>query len=261
VDLKRYAEEYFLDVSIEDRVAVLRINRPDKKNAINHAVHVGLDHAFRELGYSREVGAIVLTGAGSAFSSGGDLVDFYPPDHQPREGLRNRDLCWGLIHCEAPIIAAVNGPALGLGATIALLSDVIFMAESAKIGDTHARWGLTAGDGGQVIWPMLVGVHRAKEYLMSAKLLSGPEAERIGLVNHCVPDDELMPRALEYARELAHGSQGAIRWTKMAINKVLYERMNLQLEFGLATEFMASSTGETAEAMKRFAAKQERATD
>jgi len=157
----------------------------------------------------------VITGAGTAFCAGGDLFDFQPPDHTIRNVMRSRRLNWTMLLGETPLISAVNGTAAGLGATIALMCDVIFMSETAKIGDTHVRAGLTAGDGGQVIWPLLVGPHRAKEYLIAGDLIPAAEVDRIGLVNHVVPADELMDHARGYARKVANGAQAAVRWSKM----------------------------------------------
>jgi enoyl-CoA hydratase len=256
VDYGHYHEKYNLGVEIEDRVAILTMDRPQKRNAIDLGLHEGLERIFRELSYDNAVGAIVLTGAGDAFCAGGDLKGFYPDDHIFRNSMRSRALNWAILHCEAPIVSAVNGTAAGLGATIALLCDVIYMADTARIGDTHVSVGLTAGDGGQVIWPLLVGPHRAKEYLMSGELIPAVEAERIGLVNHVVPAGELMERALGYATKLAHGAQSAIRWSKMAINKMIEQQQVLNLDFGLATEFMCSEgTQDTQEAMTAFAEK------
>jgi len=256
VDYGHYHEEHNLRVEIEDRVAVVTMDRPEKRNAIDLGLHEGLERVFRDLSYDNAVGAIVLTGAGDAFCAGGDLKGFYPGDHIFRNSLRSRALNWSILHCEAPIVSAVNGTAAGLGATIALLCDVIYMADTARIGDTHVSVGLTAGDGGQVIWPLLVGPHRAKEYLMSGELIPAAEAERIGLVNHVVPADELMERATGFARKLAHGAQSAIRWSKMAINKMIEQQQVLNLDFGLATEFMCSEgTEDTKEAMAAFAEK------
>jgi enoyl-CoA hydratase len=126
------------------------------------------------------------------------------------------------------------------------------MADTAKIGDTHPAVALTAGDGGQAIWPLLVGPHRAKEYLMAGELIPAAEADRIGLVNHVVPAAELMPRALAYARKLADGAQCAIRWTKLAVNKLILQQLNLTLELGLATEFMCTHTEDMAESRAAF---------
>lgn len=253
MDYARYQEENHLRIEIADRIAIVTLDRPDKRNAIDYKLHEGLERALPELGFDPDVGAIVLTGAGSAFCAGGDLVDARPPDRTgPLYMLRNRELCWAIARCEAPLIAAVNGAAAGLGATIALMCDVIFMADTAKIGDTHPAVGLTAGDGGQAIWPLLVGPHRAKEYLMAGELMPAAEADRIGLVNHVVPAADLMPRALAYARKLADGAQSAIRWTKLAVNKLLLQQLNLTLDFGLATELLCATTDEMKEAQAAF---------
>ena len=256
MDYSHYHSEFNLKVEIEDKVALLTLDRPEKKNAIDLGLHEGLERVFRDLSYDNDVGAIVLTGAGDAFCSGGDLTGFYPEDHIFRNSMRSRGLNWALLHCEAPIIAAVNGTAAGLGATIALMCDVIYMADTARIGDTHVKVGLTAGDGGQVIWPLLVGPHRAKEYLMAGELIPAAEADRIGLVNHVVPADELLDHARAYASKLANGAQSAIRWAKMAVNKMVEQQQVLNLDFGLATEFMCSEgTEDMAEARAAFTEK------
>jgi enoyl-CoA hydratase len=256
VDYSHYHSEHYLKVEIEDKVALVTMDRPDKRNAVDMHLHEGLEKIFRDLSYDNDVGAIVLTGAGKAFCAGGDLKGFYPENHIFRNSMRSRALNWAILHCETPIIAAVNGTAAGLGATIALMCDVIYMADTAKIGDTHVAVGLTAGDGGQVIWPLLVGPHRAKEYLMAGEMIPAAEADRIGLVNHVVPADELLDHARAYATKLANGAQSAIRWAKMAINKMVEQQQVLNLDFGLATEFMCSAgTQDCAEAMTAFAEK------
>jgi len=253
VDYRRYHEENHLRIEIADRIATVTLDRPDKRNAIDYKLHEGLERALPQLGFDPDVGAIVLTGAGNAFCAGGDLTAFYPPGADgPSAVLRNRELNWAMARCEAPLIAAVNGTAAGLGATVALMCDVIFMADTAKIGDTHPAVALSAGDGGQAIWPLLVGPHRAKEYLMAGELIPAAEADRIGLVNHVVPAAELMPRALAYARKLADGAQLAIRWTKLAVNKLILQQLNLTLELGLATEFACTTTEDSKEAFAAF---------
>lgn len=256
MDYSHYHSDHNLKVEIEEKIALVTLDRPEKRNAIDFALHEGLERVFRDLSYDNDVGAIILTGAGDAFCAGGDLTGFYPEDHIFRNSMRSRALNWAILHCEAPIIAAINGTAVGLGATIALMCDVIFMSDTAKIGDTHVKVGLTAGDGGQVIWPLLVGPHRAKEYLMAGELIPASEADRIGLVNHVVPADELLDHARAYAAKLANGAQSAIRWAKMAVNKMVEQQQVLSLDFGLATEFMCSSgTEDTREAMNAFAEK------
>ena len=244
--------ERHVTVAIDDRIALVTLNRPDKRNAINHAVHTALEEAFRGLSRDPDVSSIVLTGAGSAFSAGGDVSGFYPDEPSPMSTIRTRSLADAIIGCEAPVIAAVNGVAAGLGATLALLCDVIYMADTARIGDTHVNVGLVAGDGGAVIWPLLVGPHRAKEFLMSGKLATAEEAERIGLVNHVVPAAQLMQEANGYARLLSEKAAPAVRWTKMLINQTLQQSLSLTLPLGLATEQLCGQTEDQKEAAAAF---------
>jgi enoyl-CoA hydratase len=162
-----------------------------------------------------------------------------------------------MLEVEQPIIAAVNGPATGLGATLALFSDVIFAADNAKIGDPHVRVGVVAGDGGAVIWPWLVGAARAKEFLMTGDIISAAEAERIGLINHVVPADQLMDKAMAFATRLANGPTKAIRWTKVSVNKILRDTANLVLDTSLALEKQCFSTEDHKEAIRSFVEKRE----
>ncbi|MDE0950831.1 MAG: enoyl-CoA hydratase/isomerase family protein [Halioglobus sp.] len=256
MDYTSYADNNHLLVRIENRVAVVTLNRAEVHNAVNHAVHVGLESIFRDLARDPDVGAIVITGAGKSFCAGGDLKGYGNEDERPIDQLRGtRYLVQEMIGCEAPIIAAVNGTAAGLGATIALLSDVIYMADTARIGDTHVKMGLVAGDGGAVIWPLLIGPHRAKELLMSGKLVSGTEAARMGLINHCVPAESLIDEAVAFATELAHGPIAAIRWTKMAINQGIQHSINTTLNFSVAAEHLSAHTEDMREAATAFAEK------
>ncbi len=164
-----------LSVEVKDRVAIATMNRPERLNAIGDGLHEALEEFLREISGDPEVNAVVLTGAGRAFSSGGDVKAMAEgaSSGAPRSPMRlirgPKYLIQNFLNCDVPIIAAVNGVAVGLGATIALMCDVIFMADTARIGDTHVRVGLVAGDGGAVIWPLLVGPHRAKELLMTGR--------------------------------------------------------------------------------------------
>lgn len=157
-----------------------------------------------------------------------------------------------LLDCEKPVIAKVNGHAAGLGATIALFCDVIFAADRAKIGDPHVGVGLTAGDGGAVIWPQLVGYARAKEFLLTGEMLPAAEAARIGLVNHCVPAAELDARVDQFADRLAAGASVAIRTTKRAINLGLKKLAAEMMDACLAFEEQASRHADHQEAVAAF---------
>jgi enoyl-CoA hydratase len=163
-----------------------------------------------------------------------------------------RKIILDLLEVEQPIIAAVNGAATGLGATIALFSDVIIAAENAKIGDPHVQVGVVAGDGGAVIWPWLVGAARAKEFLMTGDLINASEAERIGLINRVVPSDQLMPTVMELATRLANGPTKAIRGTKASVNKILRDTANLVLDTCLSREKECFATDDHREAINAF---------
>ena len=254
-------EARHLSVEVKDRVAIATMNRPERLNAIGDGLHEALEEFFREVSGDPEVNAVILTGAGRAFSSGGDVKAMAEgasseAQRSPMRLLRGpKYLIQNFLNCDVPIIAAVNGVAVGLGATIALMCDVIFMADTARIGDTHVRVGLVAGDGGAVIWPLLVGPHRAKELLMSGRLLNAQEADKIGLVNHVVPADRLLEDAMAFATELANGPTVAIRLTKMAVNKQLWQSLNTVLEFSLSVEALTLATEDHKEAATAFAEK------
>jgi enoyl-CoA hydratase/carnithine racemase len=245
-----------LDVQMkEPRILVATLNRPDKRNAVNATLHAALEDFLHVVNKDAEVRAIVLTGAGQAFCAGGDMKDMSqdPGEKGPSYILRGpKWLIQNFANCEVPIIGAINGPAAGLGASIALMCDVIYMSETARIGDTHVNMGLVAGDGGCVIWPLLVGPSRAKEYLMAGEYVEAKEAERIGLVNHVVPPDKLMESALTYARKMANGPGPAVRWTKMAINRTIWQSINNVLEFSLAVEALSVHTEDSREAVTAF---------
>lgn len=241
--------DHHVKVEIADRIAVVTLDRPEKKNAINSAVHRGLELVFHELSYHPDVRVVVLTGAGDAFCAGGDTRDYGVAT--PLENLRNRDLPWSIARCEAPVLAAINGPARGLGASIALLCDICYMADTASIGDVHTQWGLPAGDGGQVIWPLLIGPNRAKEILMRGTVIDAREAERIGLVNRVFPQAELLEQTMACARDIAARPQTGVRWTKLAVNKMLVNQLNLNLEFGLLAEFLVGQGANSLADVKR----------
>lgn len=236
-----YSNYQRLKVNKEDGVAVVTLNRPEVLNAVDGQMHFELSTIFADLNQDPEVKAVVMTGAGRAFSAGGDIkwLRGLATDvaHVKMHMGESRRIVTGILDLEAPIIAAVNGPVVGLGATVALFCDMIIASEKAHFSDPHVRVGLVAGDGGAVIWPLLVGVARAKQYLMTGDTVSAREAERIGLVNQVVAEEELMPTALALAKRLASGPTLAISWTKMAVNKLLKREVNLILDDSLAWEY------------------------
>jgi enoyl-CoA hydratase len=254
VDYSRY--QTLLIEKDADGVALVTLNRPEKRNAVNNQMHQELEDIFVDLSNDDEVRAIVLTGAGTAFCAGGDVEGMKTGEFRPTGPAvpfrQVRRLILNLLEVEQPIVAAVNGDGAGLGATIPLFCDIIVMAETARLADTHVRMGLVAGDGGVIIWPWLVGMARAKEYLLTGQWIDGKEAERIGLVNYAVPSEQVLPRAIEIARRLAQGAPLAIRWTKFAVNKVLREHVNLALDSSMFLEAATMSSEDLEEAARGF---------
>jgi enoyl-CoA hydratase len=221
-------------------------------NAVDEALHHDLTRLFADLRRERDARAVVLTGQGRAFSAGGDFA-WFPTLQDPvrMEALRQdaKQLIWDLVDCELPIVAAVNGPAMGLGASIALLCDVIFMADTATIGDPHVKVGVVAGDGGAVIWPLLVGPARAKQYLLTGDPVSAAEAERIGLVNRVVPAADLEREAMAFATRLAAGAPLAVRYTKLAVNKLVKDALNVAFDASTALELVTFRSEDHQEAL------------
>ncbi|MBI4338004.1 MAG: enoyl-CoA hydratase/isomerase family protein [Chloroflexi bacterium] len=256
-----YNRSQFIAVDLKEGVATITMNRPDRLNAIGGDMHETLEELFVELDHDPEVRAILVTGAGRAFCAGGDVKDM---DERQRDPSRRRVaqptrggrvLVRNMLECDTPIVAAVNGDAVGLGATIALLCDVVFMAENARIGDRHISVGLVAGDGGAVIWPHLVGPSRAKHFLMTGDMIPGREAERIGLVSFVTPAGKAQEEGWKYAKRLADGPVQAIKWTKYSVNKVLRDTLNLNMDIGLALEGLSFMTDDHKEAARAFVEK------
>lgn len=251
--MKDYSRFDCFRIETQEKVAIITINRPDSRNAFDAKLHRQTEELFNEIVYEDAVNAFVLTGAGKAFSVGGDIKMMQRGDLAqqipPEEPIR---LVLNLLRINQPVISALNGNAIGIGATLALFCDIVVASEEALIGDPHVSVGLVAGDGGCIIWPLLIGMNRAKEMLLTGKLIKAKEAERIGLINYCLPPENVLPKALEIAHSLANGAAKAIQWTKMAINKKLIEDVNLILPTSTAFEYLSMHTEDHREATKAF---------
>lgn len=250
-----------LAITLEDRVLTITMNRPDKLNAVGETMHTELARIFTDAALDPEVDVVVLTGAGRAFSAGGDIewmqkmIDEDASwDQTAAEAKR---IVFSMLDCEKPVIAKVNGHAAGLGATLALFCDVVFASEKAKIGDPHVGVGFVAGDGGAVIWPQLVGYHRAKEFLMTGELLSAARAAEIGLINYAVPPDELDARVDEFVARLQSGAKKAIRWSKVAVNIGLKQLAHSIMDASLSYEAQSNKTADHQEAVNAFREKRD----
>ena len=236
-----------------DQVLRVTIAHPSSElNAVDEKLHSDLTALFASLRREDEARAIVLTGRGRAFSAGGDF-NWFPELQQPDrlEALRRdaKQLIWDLLDVEIPIVAAVNGHAMGLGASIALLCDVIFMADTATIGDPHVRVGIVAGDGGVAIWPLALGPARAKQYLLTGDPLKAEEAERIGLINKVVPAADLQAEAMAFAQRLAAGAPLAVRYTKLSVNKLIKDALNVAFDTSTALELLTFHSEDHKEAL------------
>jgi len=239
----------------EGRILTLTLSNPAKMNAVDGRMHQELAQVFYDLQEEPGVDIIVLEGEGSAFSAGGDIEWMREAAAGRTQGptmIEGKKIIFGLLDLEKPIIAKVRGPAIGLGCTLALFCDVIFASENARFADPHVRVGVVAGDGGAVIWPQLVGYARAKEYLMTGDPIPGKEAERIGLVNHVLPDAELDARVDAFARKLAAGAPQAIRYTKVSVNLRLKEIAHTILDASMAYEMLTFATHDHREAVSSF---------
>lgn len=237
-------------------VSTVTINRPERLNAIDPQTHVALREHLVAADRDPQTRVIVLTGAGRAFCAGGDVKSMEGENqfaNSERVHSLGRQLIDVMVRLEKPVIAKVNGAAVGLGATIALMSDIVYMAQGAQIGDRHVNVGLVAGDGGAVIWPLLIGPSRAKEMLMTGRMLSGDEASAMGLVSRVVPADELDVVVSSLAEELAAQPPYAVRATKLAVNKVLEASVAQVLDVSLAYEHLSMRTEDHQEALRAFA--------
>ncbi|KAA1249659.1 enoyl-CoA hydratase/isomerase family protein [Mycobacterium simiae] len=213
-------------------------------NAVGPQLHRDLADIWPVIDRDPAVRVVLVRGEGAAFSSGGsfDLIDETIGDYEGRLRIMReaRDLVLNLINMDKPVVSAIRGPAVGAGLVVALLADISVAGRTAKIIDGHTRLGVAAGDHAAICWPLLVGMAKAKYYLLTCETLLGEEAERIGLVSTCVDDDEVLPTAIRLADTLAQGAQHAIQWTKRSLNH-WYRMFGPTFETSLGLEFLGFS--------------------
>jgi enoyl-CoA hydratase len=234
-------------------VLTVTLNRPELRNATNRRMEIELCRVFDAANHDPAVQVLVVTGAGDVFCAGGDFEYIRQNIAEPSKawdaGQRGKQIVFSLLDCIKPVIAKINGHAIGFGATLALFCDITFAAEHAKIGDPHVSIGLVAGDGGAVIWPQLVGYARAKEHLFTGEPLLAPEAARIGLINHAVPKGELDGAVDAYVAKLLSMPPRALQWTKASVNIGLKQLAHSIMDASMAYELLSVTSEDHREAM------------
>jgi enoyl-CoA hydratase len=219
----------------------LTLRAAGRLNAVSGTMHRELAEVWRTIGTDEDTRAVIVRGADGAFSAGGDLdlVLDIASDYETRLRVFHeaRDLVYNVVNCPKPIVSAMTGPAVGAGLAVGLLADVSIATPAARIVDGHTKLGVAAGDHAAIVWPLLCGLAKAKYHLLLCEPIDGVEAERIGLVALCVPEEELDERALGIAQRLAAAAQPAIRHTKLALNNWL-RAAGPAFDASLALEFM-----------------------
>jgi enoyl-CoA hydratase len=238
---------------------IVTIDHPTSvMNAVDEQLHHDLWELFRDLAAEREARAIVLTGSGRAFSAGGDM-SWFPklrsPDRLHALRREGKQLIWNLLDVEVPIVCALNGPAVGLGASVALLCDVIVMADGATIVDPHVQVGLVAGDGGAAIWPLLVGPLAAKRHLMLGEPLTADAALRLGIASEVCAPEAVFEVARRWATRLAAQAPLAVQGTKLAVNAQIKQALLTSFDVSMALEMSCFHSADHAEAVDAFVEK------
>ena len=243
-----------IELTQKGRLLTITLNRPDTLNAVNLAMHEELAEVFEFAAADQGFDVVVLTGAGRAFSAGGDLDHIARnaanPELFDNEARLAKRIVFTMLDIDKPLICRMNGHAVGLGATLALFCDIIFAAETAKIGDPHVNVGLVAGDGGAAIWAYRIGLGRAKEFLLTGGLLTAKRAEEIGLINYCVSVENLDAEVAAFCEKLLNSATNAIRYTKVLTNPELKRIAHAVLDAGIAYEALTVRSADHREAVK-----------
>ena len=245
-----------ITVEADGPVRIVRLARAEQLNAINDELHLGLTRLFPQLSADTDARVAVITGEGRAFSAGGDfdLLDRMARDRGLRRDViaEGRELVVNMIRCRVPVVAAVNGPAVGLGCSVIALSDVVYMAESAYLSDPHVTVGLVAADGGPLTWPLHTSLLLAKEYAFTGDRISAARAAEIGLANHVCPDAEVLDSAVAAARKIAALPQQAVEATKRVLNLHLERAVLATIDFAMAAETASFDTPDLRANVDRF---------
>ncbi len=244
--------------SLRERILTVTFNRPEKLNIFTEEMERELTQFLVDGAFDSDFDIAILTGAGRAFSAGGDVENWMVKNVENPGGVDanlSKRVVFAMLDFPKPIIAKVNGHAIGLGATVALYCDVIFASNKAKFADPHVLMGLSAGDGGAIIWPQLIGYARAREYLMTGELIPAPKAAEMGLINYSLPPEELDAAVDAFVLKLSKGALQAISATKLTVNLGLKQVATAVMDASIAYEKLTVYTADHAEAVKAFLAK------
>jgi enoyl-CoA hydratase len=243
-------------VEADGPVRIVRLCRPDQLNAVNDELHRALAQVFPQLSADADARVAVITGEGRAFSAGGDfdLLKRMADDKVLRRDViaEGRELVLNMIRCRVPVVAAVNGPAVGLGCSVIALSDVVYMAQSAYLSDPHVTVGLVAADGGPLTWPLHTSLLLAKEYAFTGDRITAARAAQIGLANHVCPDDEVLPAAIKAAHKIAALPRQAVEATKRVLNLHLERAVLATIDFAMSAESESFDTSDLRANLDRF---------
>ncbi|TIP30738.1 MAG: enoyl-CoA hydratase/isomerase family protein [Mesorhizobium sp.] len=252
----QYSEFRFLTFDLRaNGVLLVTINRPEKLNAATNVLHRELAEIWLTVKNDPAVRTIVITGAGRAFCVGGDLNEEIEKlgkiDPIIEMGELALQIVYNMIHLDKPIISAINGPAAGAGLAVALTADISIIADDARVTDAHVNIGVASGDHAVMLWPLYCGLPKSKLYLLTADLIDGREAERIGLVSMCKPLPELLDSALELADRIARKPQRAVQWTKRCLNHWLRQAAPV-LDLSVAYEGLNFMEPDAREGLEAF---------
>jgi enoyl-CoA hydratase/carnithine racemase len=243
-------------VEADGPVRIVRLARPEQLNAINDELHGALTQLFPMLTADTDARAAVITGEGRAFSAGGDfdLLDRMANDRALRHAViaEGRELVINMLRCRVPVVAAVNGPAVGLGCSVIALSDVVYMAESAYLSDPHVTVGLVAADGGPLTWPLHTSLLLAKEFAFTGDRIPAARAKEIGLANHVCADAEVVPAAVAAAQKIAALPRQAVEATKRVLNLHAERAVLATIDFAMAAETESFDTPDLRANVDRF---------
>ncbi|MGV0794318.1 enoyl-CoA hydratase/isomerase family protein [Mycolicibacterium sp. XJ1819] len=243
-----------IDVQADGALRIITLNRPDALNAVNDDLHTGLSKIWAQLAEDQQARAAVITGAGRAFSAGGDFsyLENLRQDADLRDkSLRHgRDIVLGMVRCRIPVVAAVNGPAVGLGCSLVALSDIVYMKSDAYLADPHVQVGLVAADGGPLVWPLQMSLLHTKEFALTGARIPAQRAAELGLANHVVEDP--LAEAIACAKKMAELPRQAVESTKRLLNIHLERAVMAVLDYANTAEQQSFQTDDFREIVARL---------